>query len=74
MASVNSGTVYGHSDSSDERVADRQGQPDGAASPGSHEGDSRGRDEPKEAPDKPGFMARLGLPPMDLPTFLMMVK
>lgn len=74
MSSINSGTVYGHSDSSEERVANRQGQTDGAASPGSHGGGRQTHDEPKAAPDKPGLMERLGLPPMDLPTFLMMIK
>ena len=60
--------------SEDPAVADGADQTDGAASPGPHEGNDRGRDEPKEAPNKPGFMARLGFPPMDLPTFLMMIK
>lgn len=70
-SSINSGTVYGHSDNSEDRIADRRGRTDG---PVSHEGDTQGHDEPKAAPDKPGLLARLGLPPMDLPTFLMMIK
>lgn len=70
-SSIHSSTVYGPSENSEDRVADRRGQADG---PVSHDGGTQAHDEPKAAPDKPGFMARLGLPPMDLPTFLLMIK